>query len=421
MRICHVITRMIIGGAQENTLLSCRGLARRGHEVTLCTGPTTGPEGKLLETADTQGFRIVEISNLVRSLSPFHDPAAYRDLRRFFRGQRFDVVHTHSSKAGILGRLAASSEGVPGVFHTVHGQAFHAYQSNWRNRFYIWAERLAARRSTHICAVAQAMIDQCVRAGVADREKYSVLYSGMQLGPFLSAERDVSLRESLGIPADAPVVGKIARLFELKGHDVLLNATPALVAANPAVRILLVGDGLRHAELAEKARELGVAENVVFAGLVPPKAVPRYVAQMDVLAHFSLREGLPRTVVQALAGGVPAAAFDLDGTPEVVHDGKTGLLCPPGDQEASTAALLRLLQNPAERRRLGERGRSLVRQQFDWRIMVDKLERLYQEKVAMQDFSRGESSDVITQTNAGDKPGPTGVSPAKNRGLATRD
>ena len=385
MDICHVITRMIIGGAQENTLLSCRGLAARGHHVTLVTGPTRGPEGRLLETVDTEGFRIVEMGGLVRPLSPWADWTGYRELGRFFRQNSFDVVHTHSSKAGVLGRVAAWRAEVPLVVHTVHGQSFHPYQAGWRNRLYICLERLAARHCHHMFAVAQAMIDQCVAAGVADRSKYSVVYSGMQLEPFLKATPDPAFRRHLEIPDSAPVIGKIARLFELKGHDVLLHAAPRIVREFPEVRFLLVGDGLRRAELERMAVDLGVRENVVFAGLVDPEAIPRYVGVMDVLAHFSLREGLPRTVVQALAGGVPAVGFDLDGTPEVIETGRTGILCPAGDERAAEEALLDLLRSPRKRRALGAEGRRRVSRRFDWRAMVDKLERAYRDSSRLGD------------------------------------
>lgn len=379
MNICHIITRMIIGGAQENTVLSCRGLAERGHRVTLVTGPTRGPEGRLLDThSDREPFQTLEAKSLVRALNPPADCRAYRQVRRILREGDFDVVHTHSSKAGILGRLAAWRLGVPVVVHTVHGQAFHPYQSRWRNRLYIALERSAARRCHHIFAVAQAMVDQCVAAGIADRDFYSVVYSGMDLEPYIRAERDLEMRARLGIPDDAVVVGKIARLFELKGHDALLSAVPRLAESVPSLRVLLVGDGDQRAELERMASELGIAERVVFAGLVPPSDIPSYVAQMDVLAHFSLREGLPRAVVQALAAGVPAVAYELDGTPEVVQTGQTGILCPPLDRVAAENALLALLRNPEARRKMGANGRARVRTRFDWRTMVESLERQYE-------------------------------------------
>lgn len=369
---------MIVGGAQENTLLSVRGLQARGHDVTLATGPTEGPEGRLLEHMAPGGAasRTVAVPHLCRELNPWADWRAYRELRRLFRGPAFDVVHTHSSKAGVLGRIAARRAGVPLVVHTVHGQPFHPYERRWRNGVYIQSERWAARYCDHIFAVCQAMIDQCVAARVAPAGKYSVVYSGMELAAFTAA-RDPALRQRLGIPESAPVIGKIARLFHLKGHEFLLRAVGPVVQEFPEVRFLLVGDGILRGALEEQVRAAGMARNFVFTGLVPPATIPQYVAQMDVLVHLSLREGLPRTVVQALAAGVPAVGFALDGTPEVILDGETGLLCPAPDADAVTAALLRLLRDPALRARLGGQGRRLVQERFSVERMVTALEAAY--------------------------------------------
>jgi glycosyltransferase involved in cell wall biosynthesis len=384
-RICHVITRMIVGGAQENTLYSVMGQMANGHEVVLLSGPSPGPEGELLAAEKVPGLQLVVEPTLVRDLAPLTDIKCYFALRRYFRENPFDIVHTHSSKAGILARLAARAAGVPTVVHTVHGQAFYAYQAWWRNQMYIWAERLAARSSDRIFAVAQAMIDQCVAAGVAPREKYRVVYSGMDVEAFMSTEADPDLRAELGIPPDALVVGKIARLFEMKGHDFLIEAAPRIVAEHPNVKFLLVGDGSLREPLEKMIADRDLQENFVFSGLVPPSEVCRYTALMDVLVHLSLREGLPRTVVQALASGVPAVGFALDGTPEVVLDGKTGFVCRPEDVDQVTDSVLKLLGDPELRRSMGENGRDLVRERFPWQRMVDVLEAEYAECVKAAD------------------------------------
>ena len=190
MKICHVITRMIVGGAQENTLLTVIDHLRKGHDVTLVTGPSPGPEGKLLEKFDAPPFDTVVIDDLVRELSPLRDYRAYRALRKYFRREKFQVVHTHSSKAGVIGRAAAWDEFVPFVCHTVHGQAFHAYEKPWKNFIYKAAERWAAKRCGKIYAVAQAMVDQCVEAKIAPKSKYKVVYSGMVLDDFLNSKPD---------------------------------------------------------------------------------------------------------------------------------------------------------------------------------------------------------------------------------------
>ncbi len=385
LKTCHVITRMIVGGAQENTLYTIRGHLEKGHEVTLVTGPEVGPEGSLLKEFMPPGMEVVTIPHLIRALNPWADWKALQELRRFFAGRSFDVVHTHSSKAGILGRMAARACGVPFICHTVHGQAFHPYQAWYKNWLYIWAERYAAKRCDRIYAVAQAMIDQCVEARVAPREKYQVVYSGMDLRSFTEAERSPALRAELGIPPSAPVVGMVARLFELKGHDTLIAAARRVLANFPDVVFLLVGDGVLRPKLEAEVARLGMGNHFVFAGLVPPARVPEYVAQMDVLAHLSLREGLPRACVQGLAAAKPVVAHPLDGTPEVVLDGQTGFLAKTGDPISVAECLGRLLADQTLRHRLGEAGQKLVLERFDWHRMADILEAEYQAGLARKE------------------------------------
>jgi glycosyltransferase involved in cell wall biosynthesis len=224
MKVCHVITRMIIGGAQENTLFSIYGLMDAGHQVELVTGPSPGPEGELLKNSGKNvDLKVVECPDLVRNISPLQDWKAYRFLLNYFRSNKFDVVHTHSSKAGIIGRLAAHAAGVPLVVHTVHGLAFHRFEKPWKNWIYILLEKIAAAKCHKIYAVAQAMIDQCLAAGIGKKEQYQVVYSGMELEPFLTSEKDEDLRKELNIPESAKVLGTVARLFPLKGYEELFK------------------------------------------------------------------------------------------------------------------------------------------------------------------------------------------------------
>jgi len=377
LKICHVITRMIVGGAQENTLFTIIGHILKGHEVTLVTGPSPGPEGKLLANQDYPPFEIVENPNLVREISPLHDLKAYFSLKKFFRERNFDVVHTHSSKAGVIARIAAAHAGVRFVTHTVHGQAFHRYEKPWKNFIYIHAERLAARYCHRIYAVAQAMIDQCVEAKVAPRDKYMVVYSGMDINKFLTSAPEAELKHQLGIPDGVKVIGTVARLFPLKGYEQFIPAAAAIARSFPAVHFLIVGNGIMLEALQTQIAELGLTDKSSFAGLVPPDQVYRYIALMDILAHLSLREGLPRSVVQALASGKPAIAYRLDGTPEVVIDGQTGFAVEPENTTAVVEAALKILTQPDLARQMGENGKAMVAQKFDWHTMADILEQEY--------------------------------------------
>lgn len=377
MKICHVITRMIVGGAQENTLFTIIGHLRKGHEVVLLTGPTSGPEGKLLQVPGLPEFEIIELPSMVREINPLQDLKAYFAMKKIFRERRFDVVHTHTSKAGILGRAAAWHARIPAVVHTVHGQAFHPYQNKISNFIYRAAERFAARRSHKIFTVAQAMIEQCVEARIGPRELYMVVYSGMEIEKFLHAQPDPALRAGLGIPENAKVVGAIGRLFPQKGYEYLIPAARMILDAHPGTHFLIVGNGSMRDELEARIGNLGMTAHFHFAGLVPPDEVCRYTALMDVLMHLSLHEGLPRAVVQALACGKPAVGFALDGTPEVIIPGETGYLAAPENEAEAAAGVIRILDDPGLAARMGENGRRLVAERFPWQKMADILEDEY--------------------------------------------
>ena len=224
MRIAHVITRMIVGGAQENTLLCCQDLVRLfGDDVLLVTGPSLGPEGELLRQGRGGEVPLALVPSLRRAIHPWRDWQAYRAVKRILRDFQPDVVHTHSAKGGVLGRLAAHALGVPAIVHTVHGAPFHPYQNVVARTLFRWCETYAARRCHRLVSVADAMTEQLVRARVAPREKFVTVYSGMEVEPFLAADAHrESVRRELGFRPQDVVVGKIARLFHLKGHEHLI-------------------------------------------------------------------------------------------------------------------------------------------------------------------------------------------------------
>ena len=276
MRVAHVITRMIIGGAQENTLLNCLDLIREhGDDVVLMTGPALGPEGDLLSQGRAGELPIELLPNLRREIDPRRDWLASREIHRAIRTFKPDVVHTHSAKGGLLGRQAAWKLKVPAVVHTVHGAPFHPYQSKWACEFFRRCERWASHRCHRLISVADAMTDLMVDANVAPREKFTTIYSGMNVEPFLKADdsRD-EVRARYGLNDEHVVIGKIARLFHLKGHDDLITAAQSVAAHYPNVRFLLVGDGILREELQRRIASLGLSDQFIFAGLVPPAEVP---------------------------------------------------------------------------------------------------------------------------------------------------
>ncbi len=369
---------MIVGGAQENTLLSLKGHLEHGYECALVTGPTTGPEGRLLDDIKIPNLKVIVDPNLRREINPISDALAYFSLKKIFKTERFDIVHSHSSKAGVIARIAADHANIPVIVHTVHGPSFHDYQSYWKNHLYIMAEQFAAKYSIRMYTVANAMSAMYLAKEIGGKENYKTVYSGMDLEPFLQSKKCPDLAEKLGIDLNRPVVGKVARLFELKGYDYLLKAALIIVKEIPDVQFLIVGDGVLKDFLHDQVKQMDLTDHFIFAGLVDPKIVHNYIALMDVLVHLSLREGLPRSVVQALACGKPAIGFELDGTPEVIFNDKTGYICNPGDYQQVGNAVVKLLKAPGKIIEIGTYGKDFVKKRWDWKRMVDELENDYE-------------------------------------------
>jgi glycosyltransferase involved in cell wall biosynthesis len=386
MKICHVITRLIVGGAQENTIFTVKGLKEKGYTVDLVSGPTTGPEGSL--EGQIRGVAcLFVIKEMVREIQPFLDVISFVKLFRLFRKKRYDVVHTHSAKAGIIGRIAAKVAYRKTVtIHTVHGLSFHDFQSPLLNWFYITMEKIADIFTDRYICVGQVMVDKSLRVGIGRREKYSVVYSGFEVQPYLDADKQRNVtRRALGIKDNERVFGMVGRLYHLKGQEYLMEAFASVVREYPEARLLIVGDGVLRPALEKFARENNISERVVFTGLVPPSRIPSLISAMDFLVHTSLREGLPKAVAQGFAGGRPVLAFDVDGARELVIDDRTGYLIPPKDVEMLKEKMRFLLQNPAISCKMGEEGRRIVMSLFPVEKMVSAIDNIYKETVLKKD------------------------------------
>jgi glycosyltransferase involved in cell wall biosynthesis len=376
MRICHIITRMILGGAQENTLLTCEGLHARGHEVVLITGPALGPEGELMTRAQAGGYKVIVVDELRREIRLRRDYKALRAIEKHLAEISPRVVHTHSSKAGILGRYAAHRLGLMRIVHTVHGLAFGPFEKPRRNRRYIKLERRAATWTDAMISVADAMTTQALQAGVGRPEQYTTIYSGMDTEPFLNRPADASeFRNSLGLSPDATLITQVSRLAELKGHEFLLEAASRIDDSN--VHFCFVGDGALRPWIEKQIKRRKLTGRVHLTGLVPPEKIPAILHASDVVAHCSLREGLARALPQAMLVARPVVSFDVDGAREVVND-RTGVLVPARDVDALVDGLQQLIHNPDRRFLLGAAGRELCKQKFDHNTMVEKIEKLYE-------------------------------------------
>lgn len=379
IRVLHIITRMIVGGAQENTLLSVVGLdAMPEYDVTLVSGIDKGREGELLSQA-RETAKLVVLPEMGRNINPFSDLAAFWKLYRLIKKGRYHIVHTHSSKAGVLGRLAASAVGTPLIVHTLHSLVFHDYQPWLVNRAWWLTKKICARVTDFFISVSSVISEKAIAAGIDKPEKFRTVYSGMELDWFLNARFDAgSIKQEFGIPPDSPVVGKIARLFPLKGHDQLMDAAPEIVKRVPNVRFFLIGDGMLLGHLQDRAKKYGILENFVFAGLIDRTRIPEMISAMDVVVHTSLREGLARVLPQSLAMGKPCVSFDIDGAREVVIDDYTGYLVKAFDSVGLADGVVRLLDDEGLRKKFGENGRRHVDPDFRTEKMVADISGVYQ-------------------------------------------
>jgi glycosyltransferase involved in cell wall biosynthesis len=376
LRVVHVITRLSLGGSSENTVLSIAGLIAAGHECLLVAGETQS-EPAVVEAARARGCGVELIPSLVRQPSPVRDLAALVALVRLFRRRRPDLVHTHTSKAGFIGRLAARIARVPIVAHTPHGHVFYAYHGAATTAAFVWLERIAARWTDRIVVLTERGAGEHLARGIGRASQYVAIPSGVDTAALSArAPERAAARLALGLPPDAAVVVGVGRLVPVKGFDVLVAALPKVRAAVPSLRVLLVGDGPERPAIESLARTLGVADSLTITG-AQADVVP-YLAAADVLAAPSRNEGMGRVLIEAMALGVPVVATRVGGIPAVLAGGEFGPLVEPDTPGALAEALIGLLGDPAGREKLAEAGRRRA-EDFTEAVMVSRMVRLYRE------------------------------------------
>lgn len=377
IRMLHVITRMVRGGADENTLYTVRGLDPRRYAVDLVIGAGSEPEC----LAGLDPAHVIHMPELVREPHPTKDLIALLRLASVVRRGEYQIVHTHTAKAGFLGRLAAALAGTPVIIHTVHGVTFHDHLPRWQRWFYLTLERIAARFTHQFVTVGEDVKDIYLKAGIGEASAYETIYSGMPLDEYLEAgdmndlER-ARVRRELGLEPRHQVVAMAARLEARKGHAYLFDAVSRLRARHPDLRVLILGDGADRALLEKKVRDLGLEDIVRFLG--HRLDLPRVLAASDISVLTSLWEGLPRVLVQSAAAGKPILTFDVEGAWEVVRDGQNGFIVPTRDVTAFSDRLEQMLQDRSRWHAMGRSGRARVSQEWTVETMLDRLDLLYQ-------------------------------------------
>jgi glycosyltransferase involved in cell wall biosynthesis len=392
VRVLHVHTLPVISGSGLSTLEAMRGQRRAGLRVEFaCAPPEELPDGKdeqasgLVELTLAEHIAIRPLRWLRRAIHPGYDLRALHELWQLCRRQRYTVVHTHNSKAGIVGRLAARLAGVPVIVHTVHGFAFHDAEAGWRRVLYRALERLAAHWCDRLIFISQPLWDWAVQERIGCVERFAKIYSGVDLSAYRTPLDTRALRASFGFGPEALVIGEVAKLWEGKGHALLLRAFAQMSPRWPQARLLIIGDGPLRQPLNTLVQELQLADRVVFAGFRTD--VPALTHLLDVAVLPSLFEGLGRAILEAQAAGKPIIGSRVGGIPDLIEDGANGLLISPGSVEELAAALERLCADEALRRQLGRTAQQRLDDRFDSGRMAAQIIALY-EAVLQQKLGR---------------------------------
>jgi len=387
-KVIHVITRFDKGGSSENTFLTVQGLDKEKYEVILIRGLSDesdmGPEEaaaveRNLAEAEKSGVEVITIPELVRSIHPLNDFKALFGLIRIFKNERPHIVHTHTSKTGILGRWAAFFTKITIIVHTPHGHVFWGYFDKLQTTCYILLERLTASITDKIITLTEQEKKDHLRFKIAPDEKFTVIHSGIDLTAFSDSRINATvMREKLGIPPEAFVVGTAGRLTPIKGQRYLLEAAAVISQRIPDLFFVFLGDGELAPDLSQMGFSLGI-KNVMFLGW--RQDVPEVMSTFDIFVLPSLNEGMGKVLVEAMALGKPIVASNVGGIPDLIIHNHNGLLVPPADVEGLVNSINILLHDPIKRKEMGDRGRVLAAD-YSAEAMIQKIDRLYDEAIS---------------------------------------
>lgn len=385
IKVLHIHTMPVISGSGINTYLSMEGMDRRVYDEELACAPG----GRLIGLVREAGMKVRIFRNLVQPLSPYRDLRALMDLYLFLRKNPYHVVHTHNSKAGFLGRLAATMARVPVIVHTVHGFAFHDREPRWRRILFRNLERLASRWCDKMIFISQPLLDWGLKENIVRREDTVKIYSGIQLAHFRPADRDEEnrIRRKWHLGPEDAVVGIVSKLWEGKGHATLMEAVKKLAGDIRDVKLVIVGEGYLRSALEETAQRFGLGDRVLFTGF--QMDVSEIIAAFDVAVLPSFFEGMGRVILEAMAMAKPVVASRVGGIPDLVEDGLNGFLVPPGNADALAAAIRRLLTDEALARKMGIAGREMVDEKFSADMMVQSIEAVYRDLLTRKGIQVG--------------------------------
>ena len=383
VKILHIITRLDMGGSAQNTLHTCNELSDK-YDKVLVHGPSlesgmTDLEKKIVEEgiakAKARGVKVILLPSLVRSIRPIKDLKALMALILLISKEKPDIVHTHSSKGGILGRLAAKLCGVPHIVHTPHGHVFYGHFGRVASKVFLWVERVFSRFTDRMVALTSGEKNDYIEMSVCTPEKLRTIHSGVDVQQFLNDNGNrVEKRSSLGLEQQEAVIGFVGWLLPIKGPEYLLKAMDYIWPEQPNVTLVMVGKGDLDVDLRAEALRKNVNGKVKFLGW--RQDINELMPTFDMLVLPSLNEGMGRVLVEAMAAGKPVVGSRVGGIPDLIQDGHTGYLVPPADEKALADAILKLLNDRDQAELMGQRGKERC-QQFSLEAMIAKLDDLY--------------------------------------------
>ncbi len=380
IKVLHIITRLDKGGSAQDTLLTTSRLDKEKFDVILISGHINDPDKEIANFIAQKKLDYFLIPELEREINPWKDIKAFWAIFNFIKKEKIDIVHTHTSKAGILGRWAAKLAGVKTLVHTPHGHIFYGYFGWFKTRLFIYLERLTGLITDRIITLTQRGKKEHIQYKIGRPDKFVPIYSGIDVGKFFNFQRDINKeKEKLNIPPDAPVIGTVTRLDLVKGNKYFIASLPDIVKIFPNLRVFIVGEGSEREKLELYAKEFGLSENVVFTGLC--KDVRGILSTFDIFVLPSLNEGMGICLLEAQALGVPVVATRVGGIPEVVRENVTGILVPARDSKVMAEAIINLLKNKSLRENMSEEARKWVGSRFSAEAVVEKISDLYKELI----------------------------------------
>ncbi len=376
IKVLHVHTLPVISGSGIHVLLTIKGLDREKYDMEFACKPG----GALEEEVKSRGIVFRPIKHFAQTVNPYKDLMTLWELICLMRCERYQIVHSHNSKAGFIGRLAAWISRVPVIVHTIHGFSFHDFEKPPRQALFIMLERIAASWANKLITVSEPLKEWGLKLKIGRLSQYVTIHDGIEIDKY-QVKIDIEHKKmELGIPTNNKVVGVVSKLWDGKGHKNILEAAKEIIVKVSNVTFLFVGEGYLRKELEEMTREMGLSNNVVFTGF--REDIPEITAVFDVAVLASFFEGLGRVLLEAMAEAKPVVATSVGGIVDVVDDGITGILVEPNNSKELAAAISRLLIDDDLCRRMGEAGKVKISEKFSADTMVKRIDEIYCELLA---------------------------------------